>query len=190
MGKKRNPSAGSSAQAIQARQREERAVEMRLAGGTLEEIAAELGYASHEGARMAIIRAKARLSPIENIEELRRQEVATTYEVQQEAWEQWKRSTEDAVKETVKTSLEESEDDAADGIEKEKTVAREGQTGNPALLDKVLKAMERRAKLLGLDAPERLDVNAGVRVIGQQPDAILETALARLKKRNQDAAGN
>jgi hypothetical protein len=175
-----NPKKGTSRAALLARQREERAVQMRLEGHTLEEIAAELGYANRCGAWLALVRAKARLAPIKDAEELRQQEIARTFEIEQEAFEQWERSTEDA--ETTTTT----EDDKGQST----TLKREGQSGNPALLDKVLKAMERRAKLLGLDKPQQIDMTSGPRVIGQTPEEIFEAAAKKLKQRQANVTGD
>jgi hypothetical protein len=182
-----NPSKGTAPAALVARQREGLAIKMRLNGATLDEIATQAGYASRSGAAMALARAKARLSPIEDIEELRRLEVARTYEVEQEAWEQWYRSTDDAVKKSVKeTAIQLAEqDEPGEATRLDTTTTREGQTGNPALLDKILKAMERRAKLLGLDASEHVNVRAGVRVVGQNREEIFAAALARIQSKKE-----
>jgi hypothetical protein len=41
--------------------------------------------------------------------------------------------------------------------------------GNPAAVGLALRIMERRAKLLGLDAPAKIDIEARVRAIASQP---------------------
>ena len=186
--KPRNPRAGSAVAAVRAREREGRAVQLRLEGRTLQEIATELGYAVRSSARFAIFRGMERLSPPENLESLRAIEVARTYEVEHEAWEQWYRSTEDAVKESTKTR---AGDDETGEVVTETTRTVEGQAGNPALLAAIVKAMERRAKLLGLDAPEKIDVNTKteIRVIGQDPVQVFENAARRLRGEVLNAVG-
>lgn len=174
MPRKNNPKGGSNPIAVLARKREGKAVTLRLEGLTLQQIADRLGYISRESARSAVLRGMVRLGSPENAEELRKQEVAKTYEIEQEAWEQWHRSTEDAVSVSVRQTIKGDET----------TTTRVGQCGNPALLDKVLKAMERRAKLLGLDAPEQLNIDGGLRVHGQNPLEVLEAAVIRLKQQN------
>lgn len=182
---------GTKPEAVLARKREGLAVAMRLEGKTIGEIAEACKYANNSCARNAIMRAMVRLCPPENSEALRAQEVARTYEIEREAWEQWYRSTEDAVKETIK-SVPYAGNGNGDVVDAktEKTVVREGQSGNPALLDKILKAMERRARLLGLDAPEKIDLNQSgeIRVIGQNPVEVLEQGLKRARG-EKNAAG-
>lgn len=130
------------------REKLERIVKLRLDGWTLDAIAKEMGYATAFGVRQALLRAISKAPPPPNIEALRQKELAVCDEVEREAWEQWYRST--------KSSNSRTEAETKDGtFVTEKT---EDQSGNPALLDKVLKAAERRAKLLGLDAPQRIDL--------------------------------
>lgn len=125
-----------------------RIIALRLDGWTLDAIAKEMGYAGPCGVRSVLMRAMAKVPPPPNAEELRQRELAVCDEVEREAWEQWYRSTKDA--------RSRIEAETKDGTFVTKRV--EGQSGNPALLDKVLKAAERRAKLLGLDAPQRIDL--------------------------------
>jgi hypothetical protein len=69
-------------------------------------------------------------------------------------WEAWQKSLEDV----TKTQLD-AEPDASDTGGKMKPrrqrVTRTGSTGNPAFLDGVYKCIDRRIKLLGIDAAER-----------------------------------
>ena len=175
---KNNPRGGTSKFALLTRKREERAVTLRLQGMTLDAIAKEVGYATHQGVRFAIFRAMARLPAIEDVLACRQQELAKLDEVEREAWEQWHRSTQDA--ETRTTSQTKDGPVITDKAE--------GQSGNPALLDKIIKCSERRAKLLGLDAPEKLAVTSqsDIRVIGQNAADVLEAAA---KKARGNVAG-
>jgi hypothetical protein len=128
------------------------------------------------------------LCPPEKVEELRQREVVKCEVIEREAWEQWRRSTENAVCVTTTTGID-GDDDEAESEPAKKVVKEEGQSGNPALLDKVLKAMERRAKLLGLDQPQLIDVTQGPRIIGQDRVTILENAAKRAKGQ-LDVAGS
>ncbi len=169
--KKRRPTKVTHSSRILAKQREERAVELRLQGWKLTDIAKEVGYRDHAGVRVALLRCIARIPTVENVVELRQREIAMLDEVEREAWEQWHRSTEDA--ETVTAS-------GGDGKKKSAiTTKREGQSGNPALLEKIIKCSERRSKLLGLDAPQQFDVRkASIRTYGAD-----ELAKARMVMR-------
>lgn len=65
--------------------------------------------------------------------------------VERAAWRGWKKSQQDREKISVKKT------DAGT----ERTVTREGQSGDPAFLRRVLDCISRRCQLLGLDAPTR-----------------------------------
>jgi hypothetical protein len=190
---KKTPKGGSNKAAVVARLREEKAIKLRLQGLTLQEIAAEVGYASRGATRDAILRAMARIPNPENAAELRQREVDKCDEIERELWEQWYRSTDDAVKQTTKTPLaavvidgetgdiQPATTSAGDKPEISRTV--EGQSGNTSLVDKILKAMERRSKLLGLDAPVKLqqDTTNEVRVCGLEAADVFEAAAKRLR---------
>jgi hypothetical protein len=172
--KKSNRYAPGKPAALRCREREQRACKLRLAGHTYQAIADTLGFASKAAARNAIIRALMRLPPCLDAQKLRQAEVIRCDEIEREAIEQWHRSTEDAVKISTKT--------LSDGrIEVTHTV--EGQSGNPALLGVMLRAMERRAAILGLDAPAKLAVSndTELRIIGQNAAEVFEKAIERLK---------
>lgn len=65
---------------------------------------------------------------------------------------------------------------------RKREVKRTGQSGNPAFLEVVLKCMERRAKLLGLDQPMRIDIEMELRLEaerhGLDPDDVVAEAEA------------
>jgi len=61
----------TSKRIIQAGKRAARAVELRLAGWSLQEIADEVGYASPSGVYIAILKSIQKLAPVEAIEQLR-----------------------------------------------------------------------------------------------------------------------
>ncbi len=70
-GQKKKP----NAQTIKVHEKERQALELRLAGVRLADIAVQLGYADHSGARLAIDCAMKRLGPLEEAEELRQMEM-------------------------------------------------------------------------------------------------------------------
>jgi hypothetical protein len=77
------------------------------------------------------------------------QELARIDVIEANAWEQWARSCQDAV--TVKTAQGTG---GETGWTKDERIVSE-QPGDPRFLTVALNCVERRSKLLGLDAPER-----------------------------------
>lgn len=61
----------------------------------------------------------------------------------------------------------------------EQTGAREGHDPDPAALDRVLRIMERRAKLNGLDMPTQIDVNSNLAAEVYIPESLEEVYAAR-----------
>ena len=186
-----NQYSGTKPKALAVRKRDAEAIKMRLSGSTLREICGKLGYSSVRHVRTAILRGLRYLAPPEEAEEMRRREVDRTFEIEAEAWEQWDRSVEDALKTVTKAAATEAKDAVGQPIigtpiTSEIVTTREGQSGNPALLGKILDAMERRAKLLGLDAPTTVDLNSRseMRVIGCDPKEVLQAALSKLSKKS------
>lgn len=70
-----------------------------------------------------------------------------------ELWKAWTRSQLDA--ETIRQKVQAHGEGALTPAEITKT--KEGQCGNPAYMRLILDVRDRRAKLLGLDKPDRLD---------------------------------
>lgn len=97
---------------------------------------------------LSIVRERAKLAAVRSIDEHKAAELETIDRIEREAWKAWKRSQKDAITVTRK-----------EGDTKETTVRSQGQAGNPAWLDTVLKCVDRRCRLLGLDAPQQIDLN-------------------------------
>lgn len=91
------------------------------------------------------IREAWRNSAIRDFDALRDEQLAKVDEAERRAWEVFERSREDAVKTRREVD--------ADGKFGEGYMERVGQAGDLRALDTVLKCIERRCKLLGLDAP-------------------------------------
>jgi len=120
---------------IHAAERQARALELRKAGATFQQIADQLGYANRAAARNAVMRALQSIIG-EPAQELRQLELERLDAMMLGLWPR-------------------------------------ARKGDEAAVDRVLKIMERRAKLLGLDTPARTDVTV------HQVDAT-DTALAEL----------
>lgn len=98
---------------------------------------------------LAVVRKRWEQSGIVSMDERKAAELETIDRIERAAWKAWRKSQEDAVTVTRKKV----------GNDKEKTVRSQGQAGNAAYLDTVLKCVDRRCRLLGLDAPRQIDLN-------------------------------
>ena len=98
------------------------------------------------------IRKEWRESRIRDFDEAQAQELAKIDRLEREAWDAWERSQRD--RETSTT-------EQAQGMNARQRVQfrKQGQTGNQSYLTTVQWCIDRRCKLLGLDAPERLNAH-------------------------------
>ena len=80
--------------------------------------------------------------------EAKAQELAKIDEVERQAWVAWERSQEDA----ESTKVVETASD------KRYEAQTKGQAGDPRFLDIVMKCVDRRCKILGVDAPVKQQV--------------------------------
>lgn len=127
----------SQEQQISATERQRRALDMRKAGKSYQAIAATLGYASTGGAHKAVHSAltKTLSEPAEQVRDLELARLDALLEAL------WPGAT------GAKTAPWEEDGRPAPEVDIER-------------VDRVLKIMERRAKLLGLDAPTKADVTS------------------------------
>jgi hypothetical protein len=129
-----------------------------LRGEYQSDIAVRFGISQQQiSLDLKAIRAAWLQSAIRDFDAARAEELAKIDAVESEYWQAWERSKKDkeiAVQET-------------DGVLDEKTkrprikkgmLRKEGQSGNPAYLAGILSCIERRCKILGLDAPERFKI--------------------------------
>lgn len=144
------------------REREREAWRLRQQGWTQQRIADRLEV-THQAVDVMLFRIEKRLAAEfrEHAEEMKARQTAVLEQVMEEALEQWRRSTEDAVTEvTVKGKVTGKGGRSKEGADKDESRAQvtrtvEGQTGNPALLEKAMKAMEGIRSIWGLDAPKK-----------------------------------
>ena len=96
-------------------------------------------------------------SALIDVDKVKAQELAKVDKLERTYWDAWERSQEDA--ETIRQ--EGSSKDTVKGelppIQK-LIIFRKGQTGDPRFLQGVQWCIERRCKILGIDAPERHDL--------------------------------
>jgi hypothetical protein len=98
---------------------------------------------------LAIIRAQWLASAIRDFDALKAEELRKIDLVEREYWLAWERSQQD--KEI------EFEERGSKGTRS--GTRSEGQAGNPAFLEGVLKCIAKRCEILGLDAPKRFQIN-------------------------------
>jgi hypothetical protein len=130
-----------------------------LRGEMQSEIAASFGVSQVQiSYDLKAIRAAWLQSAIRDFDAARAEELAKIDHVESEYWQAWDRSKKD--KET-----ENLEGDGTIDLQTRKpkvtkvTKRKEGQSGNPAYLQGILTCIERRCKILGLDAPTRFNIN-------------------------------
>jgi len=120
--------------------------ERYLRGDYQADIARDLGISQQQVSYdLKVIRAEWLAASVRDFDAAKAQELAKIDQVEVEYWAAWKRSQEDK-----EIEFEES------GPKGRRSGSRtEGQAGAPAFLEGVLKCIERRCKILGLDAPDR-----------------------------------
>jgi predicted transcriptional regulator len=148
------------------RQREKEAWELRQQFWTEQRIADHLGIERSTVSKM-LDRVERDLAErlAEEALPIKARQTAMLERVAEEAFEQWKRSCEDAEVERISTkevNLVNDEDEGAiaiPAVEVKTTNERKGQSGNPALLEKAMNALADVRKIWGLDAPVKSESN-------------------------------
>ena len=141
----------SSRENTASHDRRQKIAERYLRGEYQTTIAADLGINQAQVSRdLKAIRQAWLASQIRDFDAAKAQELAKIDHVEAAAWVAWARSTAD--KETIIRE--------ADANQKPKKAVRrtEGQAGDATFLRVVLDCIERRCKILGLDAPQRFAI--------------------------------
>ena len=94
------------------------------------------------------IQARWRKSTTFNLDEHKAMELAKLDELERTAWDAWEKSTGERTK---ARQVKSGEAVMSASMEKEQ------RDGNPAFLDTVLKCIDRRVKILGIDAPAKIE---------------------------------
>ena len=112
-------------------------------------------------------------SALVDFNEAKSQELAKIDRLEREYWQAWERSCEDAETVTEKAR-------ASRGAEKpdsvEKTKQAKGQAGDPRFLNGIQWCIERRCKILGIDAPKRIEAMLSKR----KPEEFTDDELAAI----------
>lgn len=82
------------------------------------------------------------------------QELFRLGEMEAELWQAWEDSKKAMYSTTLKTVGEDNDDS------RERMVTHKTQNGNPSYMALIIKISEQRTKLLGLNAPEKLDIQS------------------------------
>jgi hypothetical protein len=123
------------------------------------DIAARFGISQQQiSLDLKAIRAAWLQSAIRDFDAARAEELAKIDQVEAEYWQAWERSKKDK-----EIAVQESDGALDEKTKKPKikklSLRKEGQAGNAVFLQGVLTCIERRCKILGLDAPERFQIN-------------------------------
>lgn len=125
----------------------ERAAALYLQGYTHAAIGREMGIAADTASKyIAEVRKSWLESSVRDFDTAKARELAKIDLLETTYWRAWEDSRRD--KEVVQ--VEDSTKGGAKGY-----IRAEGQSGNPAFLDGVMKCIEKRCKILGLDAPTK-----------------------------------
>lgn len=134
-----------------------RITDMYLQGKTQSEIAATLGLAQQQiSYDLATIQKRWRTDTAINMDEAKQKELARIDTLEREFWSAWRRSLDEKTKTRTEQSTTGKGKNAKSGTAKA-TIEKETLLGVPAYLAGVMTCIERRCKLLGLDAPVRND---------------------------------
>ena len=137
-----------------------RVAALYLQGRYQVDIAAELGIDQSTVSRdLKAIRKEWRASSVRDFDEARAQELAKIDELEREAWAAWERSK----AETRTVTRRRRQVPAGDGTAgelSEQSLKTEQRHGDISYWNAVLKCVERRCALLGLDEPQKLDVKS------------------------------
>ena len=142
-----------------------RIAEMYLHGVLQADIADELHIDQSTVSRdLKALQDEWRASSLVDINEAKARELARIDELERTYWEGWERSKRDA-----ETKRSRATDVPGKGRQYEVDTTVEGQTGDPRFLDGVQRCIERRCRLLGIDAPSK------VSVFGSKTEAPIQT---------------
>ena len=131
-----------------------RIADLYLAGQIQADIAEEIGVDQSTVSRdLKALQVEWLASSLIDFDEAKAKELAKIDRLEREYWDAWEESKRD--KETSIT-----EKIASEKPRDKAQIRREGQVGNPSFLAGVQWCIERRCKILGLDAPKGLDLTS------------------------------
>lgn len=130
--------------------------DLYLQGWLQADIAGELGVDPSTVSRdLKVLQGEWLASALLDFNEARAQQLAKIDRLEREYWQAWERSCADAESET-----REGTPDSVDKVKK----TRKGQAGDPRFLQGVQWCIERRCKILGVDAPDRHELTGAIAI--------------------------
>lgn len=144
---------------FKATERQLEIAEMYLRGRRQSEIAEKLGTTQATVSRnLATVREAWLKSALVNFNEAVAKELAKTDNLERVYWESWERSLEPFKSKTVKAKGNPRTEEELKASA-EQTLKTEDRNGDPRYLQGVQWCIEKRCKLLGLDAPDRIQID-------------------------------
>jgi hypothetical protein len=147
---------------------------LRLRGRTLSEIAAETGLSVMTVRReLKALVGEWQKSAAEDIAAVKARELRRLDAIEAETWSEWERSKKDYVKRVAEKGGKEGS---------KSKIETGGQCGDPRYLTVLVNLGERRAKILGMDAPQKVAPTdpSGEREYSSYSDAEIEARIAEL----------
>ena len=142
----------------------ERITSLYLRGWRQADIAAELGLTQQQVSYdLRTIQKRWRESTTMNLDEAKQKELSRIDELEREFWSAWESSKAERTK--ARQESDGTKDKEGKVVVKKSSMEKEQRDGNPAFLQGVLSCIDRRCKLLGLDAPEKSEVDLKSRVL-------------------------
>lgn len=142
-----------------------RIADLYLQGWLQADIAKEIGVAQSTVSRdLVALHGEWKKSALLDFNEAKAQQLAKIDRLEREYWEAWQRScrTEETVTQRTKGEVERREDEKTgkfvDTRPAELTKAQRDRTGDPRFLQGVQWCIDRRCKILGVDAPQKLEL--------------------------------
>lgn len=147
---------------LELEQRRTRVAELYLKGMTQAEIALQLNVDQSTVSRdLAHIQKAWNEAAIRNLDEVKARELAKIDALERTYWKAWERSIGTVQIKTIKARGPRptgSRNDPAPELA-EQTIRTEELNGDPRYLEGVMACIERRCKLLGIDAPDKKEVS-------------------------------
>ena len=154
-------------------ERHERVARLYLQGQTQRQIAKVVGVSQTQVCfDLQAIREEWRKSALMNFTERQAQELAKLERLEAEAWDAWERSKAEQLQtyaETEQTLPADGEPAAAPVPRKPRTkrskssIRKTQSAGEDRFMEVILKCVERRCKMLGIDAPSKVELSGGLK---------------------------
>ena len=149
---------------------------MYLRGETQASIAAQVGVSTRMvGKYLEQIEKEWRQSALRDFDDLRGIQLAKIDELEREYWQAWERSQKPKTRTRQEVTPRKDKETGATKMVADKVIKEVSESvGDPRWLDGVQKCIERRCKMLGLDAPETIDIRLEQQKIAQEVAAMYD----------------